>query len=248
MPKETRRHGVVRSVRGQQRHFVGEPAVAHVEHASGPACHFGRVRGQQDGDPQLAIELGHQRQHPRAVVGIEVAGGLVGDEQGRLVHERARDGRALHLAAGHFLWVVPQAMGDADALGQARGAAGGLAHGHPAQQARQRDVVAERQRRQQVEELEDEANALPPDAGELVVGEAFERAALERQLAGGGPIHRATEVQQCRFAATRRAHQGHEIAAVDGESDSVERADRGAATGVGPGQLGRDEEGHAYMV
>ena len=62
----------------------------------------------------------------------------------------------------------------------------------PAEQAGQGDVVAEGERRQQVEELEDEADALAPQAGQRVVVEAAEVAALDARAARptGGPWRR----------------------------------------------------------
>ena len=75
-----------------------------------------------------------------------------------------------------------------------------------------------------------------------------ERAALERDAARRWPIHGAAQVQQRRLAAARRAHQRHEVAALDRERHAVERADGGAAAGVGLGELGSDQQGHVYMV
>ena len=84
------------------------------------------MRRQQHGDAKLLVELANQRQHVGAVFGIKVAGRLVGDEQRRLVDQRARDRGPLHFAAGDLLRVMRQAMRDADALGERPRAAFGL--------------------------------------------------------------------------------------------------------------------------
>ena len=123
--------------------------------------------------PGLAIELDEQLEHAPAVLRIEVAGRLVGDEKRRAVDERAGDRAALQLAAGELLRVVAQAAGRARrAASSARAARLRRRSALAAEQQRQRDVLEQRQRRQQVEELEDEADALAPDPGQLVVAKA----------------------------------------------------------------------------
>ena len=47
---------------------------------------------------------------------IEVAGGLVGEDERRLADDRARDGHALLLAAGEHARGIAAAPGEADAL------------------------------------------------------------------------------------------------------------------------------------
>ena len=87
--------------------------------------------------------------------------------------ERAGNRAALQLAARELRRIVPQPLGQADAIGRAPRAAGAATVDRwPREQQRQRDVLEQRQRRQQVEELEDEADALAPDPGQLVVAEA----------------------------------------------------------------------------
>ena len=45
---------------------------------------------------------------------VEIAGRLVGDQDGRLGHERAGDGDALLLAAGKLRRIVRQPLGEPD--------------------------------------------------------------------------------------------------------------------------------------
>ena len=46
--------------------------------------------------------------------GIQVAGGLVGQQNRRMVHNRPRDGHALLLAAGESVGLMVQAVCDAE--------------------------------------------------------------------------------------------------------------------------------------
>jgi hypothetical protein len=60
------------------------------------------VRHHDHRDALIAIEAGDQIHDLAAGLGIEVAGRLVGQKNGRIGHDRARDGDALLLAAGQF--------------------------------------------------------------------------------------------------------------------------------------------------
>ena len=91
----------------------------------------------------------------------------------------------------------------------------GLVRRHAGEQAGQRDVVADGERRQQVEELEDEPDLFAPHPRQFVVAERRQVALVERERAAGRAIHRAAQVQQRRLAASRRPHQRDEIAALD---------------------------------
>ena len=133
------------------------------------------------------------------------------------MHERPGDGGALCLAARHLLRIVAEAMADAHAIGQSRRARFGIFHGHAAQQTGQGDVVANREGGQQVEELEDEADAVAPQAGEGVVVERAEVAPLDREASRRRAVHGPAQMQQRRLTAPRGAHQRHEIAGLQGE-------------------------------
>ena len=140
----------------------------------------------------------------RAVVGVEIAGGFVGDQQPGAVRQRAGDSGALHLAARHLLRVVTQPVLDADTRGEIGGAAIGIRSRYTGEQAGEGDVVADRERWQQIEELENEADPVAPDARQLVVGQRRQVAAFEGDRAARRTIHRAAEMEQRRLAATRR--------------------------------------------
>ena len=68
------------------RRFLRDPAVVGDEH---------------DGAP-LRAEFAEELENVRAGLAVEVAGGLVGKDDLRAVHQRAGDGHALHLAAAEL--------------------------------------------------------------------------------------------------------------------------------------------------
>ena len=96
------------------------------DRAVGEGGHLGIVRDENHGDP-LGVELLEHPQDFHAGVRIEVARRLVGQQQGRAVDQRPRDGHALLLAAGHLRRLVVGAIGQADAVQQHVRKADGLA-------------------------------------------------------------------------------------------------------------------------
>ena len=81
----------------------------------------------------------------------------------------------------------------------------GLARGLPAQQQRQGDVLRGGQRRQQVEELEDEADAGPPQQRPLAVGQCLQVPALEEDLAAGRRVEGPEQVHAAWICPSRWA-------------------------------------------
>src|SRR5256885_698938 len=89
---------------------------------------------------------------------IEVPSRLVGDEDLRATHERARDRGALLLAAGELIGEVIASLREPD---QRKGALGLLARlffGVTRDQERETDVLGDRSSREELEVLEDDAD------------------------------------------------------------------------------------------
>ena len=108
--------------------------------------------------------------HKRSGSGVQVSRRLIGQDDGRVIDEGARDCDALHLAARELGYaVVPVVDGQRDSLQRVNGAHFALATGHIGVGQRKHDVFDNRQARQQVEALKDKANAQGADFGELVI-------------------------------------------------------------------------------
>ena len=95
--------------------------------------------------PVLAVELAEELHDLVAGLRVEVAGGLVGQDQLRVVDQRAGDGHALLLAAGQLVgqWCAYGRRGPTFASSSAR-AGRRSPRGVPAYIMRQRHVVAAR--------------------------------------------------------------------------------------------------------
>ena len=85
-----------------------------MDDAPGVAGDLVFVCDQDDGQPLLAVELLEHVEDLDAGARVEVAGRLVGEEEGGVVDEGAGDGDALLLAAGELGRLVFEPIGQAD--------------------------------------------------------------------------------------------------------------------------------------
>ena len=92
-----------------------------------------------------------------------------------------------------------------------------------------------RERRYQVERLEDEAEPVTAQLRELLVVERGEVDVADEHLALGQVVEPGEGVHQRRLAGARRAHDGGEAAGVELDVDGVEGADDAVALAVGLG-------------
>ena len=150
------------------------------------------------------------------VFGVKVAGGLVGEDQLGFADQGAGHGDALLLAAGELLGHVFGAVGEADALEHLGDAAFALGGGDLAVDQSHLDVLGDVEVVDEVEALEDEADAdVAADDGELVLGVAGHVLAEKHVGARGRLVDEAQHVEQRRLAAAGRSHDGQELAGRD---------------------------------
>ena len=126
---------------------------------------------------------------------VEVARGLVGQEQPRPAADGARDGDPLLLAARELDGVVVAAIGETDLAEQRVRAAERV--GLAAEPERHRDVLERGERCNEVVGLEDIADIVPPEAREIVLAEPRDLHPGHRHAARGGLVETGDEAQQC---------------------------------------------------
>ncbi len=141
--------------------------------------------------------------------------------------ERTGDGDALLLAAGQLGGAMREALAQADLLDELLEPDGvGLAAG---ELERQRDVLGRGQHRQQVEELEDEADVVAAQLRQLVVVHARDVLAGDGDLTRGGLVEAGEDVHERRLARARGAHDGGQPTTSDVERDAAQGVDGGVA-------------------
>ncbi len=199
-------------------------AVADVDYAMGVFGDVGFV-GDHDDGVAMGVEGIEQGHDLKAGLGVEVAGGLVREDDGWTVDEGAGDGYALTLAAGELVGLVVHARVEAYVGEGFLGALDALGGGGAVVDEGQLDVVEGGGAGQKVEGLEDEADFLVADAGELVVVELADQLAVEPVAALGGGIEAADEVHEGGFAGAGGTHDGHVFVMADGHGDAAQGLD-----------------------
>ena len=122
--------------------------------------------------PLVAVQLDEQVHDVVAGVGVEGAGRLIRQHDGRRPDQGAGDGHALLLSAGQLVRLVMGALSHADPLERPAGAAVHLRAARPAVGQRQAHVLKRGEAGQQVEGLEHEADARVADGRAPAVGHA----------------------------------------------------------------------------
>src|SRR5687768_2297807 len=158
-------------------------AVAKNDHAAGVRSDVGLVR-HHDYSLSRSCELLEHAHDLFRGRRVEVSGGLVGEQNGRVVHQRARDGDALSLSAGELVWPVSDSISELDALERGDGALLSLVGRNAGVHERKLDVVKRRRARQQVERLEHKTDLAIPDACQLVVRHRRHEIAAQPVLTG----------------------------------------------------------------
>ena len=177
----------------------------------------------------LAVQLLQHGQHLPPGVGVEGAGGLVGQDQRRIADQRPGDGDALLLAARQLVGLAAQLVAQAHLFQHRLGAGPALAAGHPRVDQGHLHVAHQVQFGQKVVLLEHKAQHLVADGGKLVAAHLAHIPAFQLIGAGGGHVQAADDVHAGGLARARLAHDGHELAGFDPHGDMVQRLDDGVA-------------------
>ena len=75
----------------------------------------GRIVGDHEDGVAFAVEIAQQANHGFFVGFVEIAGGLVGENQLGMIDQRASDGDTLLFAAGKLRGKMVEAFAEADA-------------------------------------------------------------------------------------------------------------------------------------
>src|SRR5688572_28897102 len=177
------------------------------------------VGDNDEGDAQAFLEPQDQLVDPTRGGRIEAGGRFVEEEDARVEGERARQGRALHHAAGELGGKLEAGLGREarklelhrrDPLALRLLDARVAAH-------RQHDVLRHRQRGKERPVMEEDAD----EAGHLRVADRGHGLPVEQHLALVGPMQAGERAQQHRLARARAARDADDLARHDVEVDPV---------------------------
>ncbi len=217
-----------------RRRVLGQ--VAALAQDRDPVAHLDRlvdvVGDEHDRLADLVLEAQELVLEALAVDRVDRAERLVHQHQRRVGGQRAGDADALALAARQLGRVAARDAVDLletdepEQLVDARRDPGPL----PAQQPGDgRDVVGDRQVREQADLLDDVAD-LAPQVGRVAIEH---RAAVEQDVAAGRVDHAVDQPHRRRLAAARRPDEHADLAGRDGQRQVLDRGRRGARVALG---------------
>jgi len=199
---------------------------------------LGVVGDEDEGGFLLAVHGEEEFEDVLAVGRVEIAGGLVGHEDGGSEHKRAGEGDALLFAARELDGVVIATFGEADAIQELFCPALGIA-GCAGEFGGEEDVFFGGEGGNELVALEDEAEFAAAEESERVFGEADDFFSVEEDAAGGGVIEPGEEAEEGTLAAAGGSHDGDELPTGNVEIQSAENIDP-----VGGGGDGLSEAAH----
>ena len=194
-----------------------------------------------DGLAELVDRTAQQAEDLATGARVEVARRLVGEQHHRPCDERPGDGDALLLSARELRGPVVEAVAQAHAIDQRSELA--AVDRTPGDGERQREVLGGAQHRQQVERLEDEADLVAAQCGELALLQPGDLDAVDLDRAGGGPVEPGEEMHEGRLARARRAHDGRQPAALEIDGRAAQRVHDGVALAVASREAARPHDG-----
>ena len=154
---------------------------------------------------------------------VQVARGLVREDDGRIVGQCAGHGDALLLPAGQFQRLVLDPFAEPHQRQQIDAFVDGLVRRQAGENHRQGDVLQGGHDRDQVEGLKDVADLAAPQPGQFVGVQLGDVDLVDIDLALRGLVQRADHVEQGGLARARRAHDGDVLPALDLHVDALER-------------------------
>lgn len=175
------------------------------------------------------------------VVGIEVAGGFVGQKKGRAVNEGAGDGRALHFAPAHLMGKGIGPRGQTDQLEHFRRPGAGLAGFCAAKEERQFDILGGCHGGEEIEKLEDDAEALAAVSGQGGIVGPVKGQTVDGDLAGGRLVESAEQVEQGAFSAAARSGHSDEFGGGDFQADLAQGVHFAGGRGINAGDMAESD-------
>ena len=198
---------------------VDDEAVAHVQDAMSVRGRFRIMRDHHDGLAQISIELAKEAENALGTFRVEIARGLVRENDFRLADNGAGKSDALLFAAGKLRGLVLQALAETKKIGDHVKAV--RVEAISVNMLRERDIVIGVERGEQIESLEHEADFVAAKQGSGGVAHRREIISIEKHAAASGLRQTANHMQHGRFPAARRTHDGDELSRKDFDVDAA---------------------------
>ena len=198
---------------------------------------------ENEGGPPVALQGEQQVNDLPTRRLVEIACGLVGDENRRIGRNGPGDGDALLLAARELGGIVVEAVAEADGLEFRLGPCMGF--GLVGEFEGQRHVLQGRHGRHEVEGLKHDADAPTAKPRQGILVEAAEIGAFHHDGARIRPFQAGHHHKESRFAGARRTDEAHRLARRDIEGDSPQDVDAGRTASEAEIEAGEGNGGGA---
>ena len=213
--------------------MLGNTALFQHQHLVGNlADHTHLVGDQDDGDTQAAVNVAQQRQDGLGGLRVQCRSGLVAQQNFRPVHQRTGNAHTLLLPARQALGPGVVFTLQAHQVQQLGDALVDLRLGHTRHPQGQCHVVPHRLGRQQVEVLEDHADAAA-QRHQLGLGQGADIGAVHQHPALGGLLQPVDGAQQAGLARAAAPDDAEDAARRDGQADVLQRMHRACGGVVG---------------
>ena len=189
-------------------------------------------------DQAVTGHLPQQVHHLYRGLTVQRAGGLVSQENVRVVDEGTGNGHSLHLATGELVGPLVHVVGESHLLQGLLGPAVPLGLGHPGQGEGQLHVGQDGLVRDQVIALEDKAHGVVAVGIPIAVRVLTGGAAIDDEVAAGVPVQPADDVQRGGLAAAGGAEDGDEFIVPKLQTHPPQGVHRQVAYGVGFADVG----------
>jgi hypothetical protein len=209
-----------------QNWLFADAAVFHGEDVVGGLGDLGVVGDDEEGEAGFAGDGLEDVEDFLGIVGVEIAGGFVGEEEAGLVGEGAGNGDALLFAAGEVVGFAMGFVAKTDEIEQVVGAVfhfkfvenAGTAHGDL-------HILGGGEFLEEKMELEDETDLAIAEGGEFVFVPVGDFLPGDGDGAFIGAIEQAEEIEEGAFAAAGGSHDGVDALGIEVQLDIVENVD-----------------------
>jgi hypothetical protein len=200
-----------------------DPPIVHLDETIAAGGESAVMGGHDEGDAFGGGDVEEQLKDGGAGGFVEGAGGLVGEQDGGVVHEGSAEGGALALASGELLDAAVEAVAETGAVGELleAGVGGGVAdaRGDGGDEA----VFFQGEVGDEVVELEDEADFVAQEMEAAAM--AVELDAVDGDAAAVGFVEAAEEMEEGALAAAGGAAESDGLALDGFEVDTLEDGD-----------------------
>jgi hypothetical protein len=167
-----------------------------------------------------AVQLAQQVHDGFAVLGVEVTGRLVGEQNRRLAGDGSCHGDTLLLTTGELGGQMLRSVRHANALQGGVGAFATLGRLHATVDQWQLHILEDGEVTNEIEALENEADFAVPDASALREREIGHLVAIQHVGAVGRRVEQTEDGQHCRLATARWSGNGDVLALLDFQVDA----------------------------